>query len=64
MEEKSTKICSGCREALVTMMTNFEYLGHSFRAEVLRCPGCGQVYLPEEFVKSRMLAVEEELEDK
>jgi phage FluMu protein Com len=64
MEEKLTMICSKCRKALVMKTVSFEYLEHHFRAEVPRCPECGQVYIPEDFVQNRMKAVEEELEDK
>jgi hypothetical protein len=43
---------------------DFEYLGHRFFTDVLRCPDCGQVYIPEELVDTRMKDVETLLEDK
>jgi len=64
MDEKRTPICSRCRKELVMHNTKFSYLGRDFSAEVLRCPECGVVYLPEDFVRGRMADVEAELEDK
>ena len=34
------------------------------KTEILCCPKCGEVYLPEALVKGRMADVERELEDK
>ena len=64
MENEQTLICNLCSVPLEKMHTDFEYLGHSFHADTLRCPQCGQVYLPEELVRGRMAEVEYELEDK
>ena len=64
MGEKRKLICSMCNLELEPANANFTYLGHSFRAEVPRCPGCGQVFIPEELVKGRIAEVEAELEDK
>jgi len=44
--------------------TYFSYLGHSYYADILKCPGCGEVYIPEELAKGRMSEVETMLEDK
>lgn len=57
-------ICNRCAVPLCEMQTDFEYLGHSFHADTLRCPKCGQVYLSEELVRGRMSEVEYELEDR
>jgi hypothetical protein len=46
------------------MEASFSYLGRSFRYTVLRCPVCGQVYIPEETAAGRMREVERALEDK
>ena len=64
MDNQPKMICNACELELKPANTNFSYLGHSFRAEVPRCPGCGQVYIPEELVKGRIAEVEMELEDK
>ena len=49
---------------MVPKSTFFDYLGHNFHTEILCCPKCGEVYLPEALVKGRMADVERELEDK
>jgi len=64
VNEKEKWICNRCDLELKPANANFTYLGHSFRAEVSRCPGCGQVFIPEELVKGRIAEVEAELEDK
>jgi hypothetical protein len=62
--ENKKLICDKCREDMAPAPTNFTYLGHSFRTEVLCCPTCGQVFIPEDLVKGRMAEVEMMLEDK
>ena len=64
MDKEQKLICNECDMELIPTNVNFSYLGHSFRAEVPRCPECGQVFLPEELVKGRIAEVEMELEDK
>lgn len=64
MEENKKLICNICHVELKKTKTYFEYLGHSFHADMLRCPECGQVFIPEELVKGRMAEVEMMLEDK
>ena len=44
--------------------TSFDYLRHSFSAEVPKCPKCGQVFISEELVQSRVVPVEQLREDK
>ncbi len=63
-EEKNKLVCFRCKKELVPAKTDFTYLGHSFYTEVPRCPECGQVYISEELVKSRISDVEMQLEDK
>ena len=64
MDEKQKMICNLCNLELEPVNTNFSYLGHSFRADAPRCPGCGQVFISEELVKGRIAEVETILEDK
>jgi predicted RNA-binding Zn-ribbon protein involved in translation (DUF1610 family) len=64
MEEKKTLTCYRCNVELKAQKTYFEYLGHSFHADVLRCPECGEVYIPEDLAKGRIAEVEMQLEDK
>jgi len=63
MSEQSL-ICAACQCPLEKKRVDFEYLTHTFFADALRCPCCGQVYLPEDLVTGRVAEVEMELEDK
>jgi hypothetical protein len=63
-EENKVIICFKCQKELVPTKTFLNYLGHSFSAEIPRCPECGEVYIPEDLVKSRIAEVEMQLEDK
>ena len=62
--KKEKLICCRCNKELVPTQTFFDYLGHNFHTDILRCPECGEVYIPESLVKGRMAEVEQELEDK
>lgn len=57
-------ICVKCNTALVKTKTDFSYLKHNFNTELLRCPVCGQVYIPETLVKGKISEVEMALEEK
>jgi len=57
-------ICHKCQKELKPHRTYFTYLGHSFFTDILKCPECGEVYIPEELAKGRIAEVEMELEDK
>lgn len=63
MEDKDL-ICCKCNKKLEPKKADFTYLGHSFFTEILRCPDCGEVFIPEDLVKGRIAMVEMELEDK
>jgi hypothetical protein len=64
MAEPRTLICQKCRLELEPRKTDFTYLGHTFYADMLKCPGCGEVYIPEELAKGRIAEVEMQMEDK
>jgi hypothetical protein len=64
MTEEKEIICFKDHVKLKPAKTYLTYLGHTFSAEILRCPICGEVYIPEELVKSRIADVEMQLEDK
>lgn len=64
MADNKVIICAKCQKELKPAKTYLSYLGHSFSADILRCPDCGQVYIPEELAKGRIAAVEMQLEDK
>ena len=64
MGETRKMFCDKCKLELLPRKTDFSYLGHSFYADILACPGCGQVYIPEELAKGRISEVEMQMEDK
>jgi uncharacterized Zn finger protein len=64
MESGQKLICDRCGEELQLMEAQFNYLKRSFRHKILRCPSCGQAYVPEGLAKGRMRDVEKTLEDK
>lgn len=64
MENEKKLICAHCQKELVPQKTHFNYLGHSFSTDILKCPECGEAFIPEELVKGRMAEVEAQLEDK
>lgn len=63
MESKKL-ICNLCNVPLTPQKTEFHYLGHTFSADIPKCPKCGQVYIPEDLVTGKMAQVEMQLEDK
>jgi len=64
MAEEKVLICYKCQKELRPAKTFFNYLGHSFFADILRCPECGEVYIPEDLAKGRLAQTEMLLEDK
>ena len=64
MEEKRTSICAKCKVELELIEAQFSYLERTFCDKVPRCPQCGQVYITEDLVKSRIIKVETALEEK
>ena len=62
--EKRIWKCGICNKELVTKKTVFSYLGHTVAHEVLTCPKCGKVFIPEALAEGKMAEVEEQLEDK
>ena len=57
-------ICRRCHVEMKPERTFFNYIGHNFHTDLLKCPLCGEVYIPEYLVTGRMAEVERELEDK
>lgn len=64
MEENKVLLCDPCQTELKVSQVFLNYLGSSFHADLLKCPKCGQVYIPEDLVKNRVAEVEMQLEDK
>ncbi len=56
--------CVECNEPLVLGKVDIAYMGSSFPVELLTCPKCGLVLIPEELALGKMNEVEKALEDK
>ena len=48
---------------MVQKPVEVRYLGHTFPVELMSCPVCGQVYIPES-LRNKVREVEETLENK
>lgn len=57
-------ICDRCGKELVMGEVRFSYLDFDFRETLPKCPQCGQVFLSEEFVNTKVVSLEEQLEEK
>ena len=62
--EKTTWQCAGCNLALQPAKVNVSYLNSVFNVELMACPGCGFILVPEDLAVGKMLEVEQLLEDK
>ncbi len=56
--------CTRCDMPLETGSVNIAYLGSTFPVDLLRCPVCRQVFIPEDLALGKMVEVEKVLEDK
>jgi predicted RNA-binding Zn-ribbon protein involved in translation (DUF1610 family) len=56
--------CVACGQPLERGKVDVSYLGNSFQVELLKCPNCGLVLIPEELALGKMAEVEKALEDK
>ena len=57
-------VCARCEQPMVMAKVTVTYLGHKFPYDLLNCPGCGKVHVPEALATGKMLEVEQLLEDK
>ena len=57
-------LCADCGIALQPGKVTVSYLGNAYPVELLRCPRCGQTWVPEEIALGKMAEVEKTLEDK
>ena len=57
-------LCAACNVPLIPGTVDISYLGSSFPVELLKCPNCGLVLIPEELALGKMAEVEKSLEDK
>lgn len=56
--------CASCGQELVPGKVDISYLGNSFPVDLLKCPNCGLVLIPEELALGKIAEVEKTLEDK
>lgn len=63
-ERDAQWFCHACDQPLAPGPVVITYLGSEFTVELLRCPGCGMVFVSEELALGKMLEVERLLEDK
>lgn len=57
-------LCANCSIPLKTAQVTVAYLGNAYPVDLLRCPRCGLVLVPEELALGKMAEVEKTLEDK
>jgi len=57
-------ICARCNVPMGLEKASFKYMSFSFSVDLLTCPICKQIYIPEELVNGKMASVEMELEEK
>jgi MFS superfamily sulfate permease-like transporter len=57
-------VCADCNVPMQLGKVDIAYLGNSFPVDVLKCPTCGLVLIPEEMALGKMAEVEKALEDK
>lgn len=57
-------LCAKCNVEMKTGKVKAAYLGSEFPIELVTCPVCGMVYVPESLALGKMLQVEQALEDK
>ncbi len=56
--------CASCDLVLEPAKITLSYMRSTFPTTLLRCPGCGQCYLPEELALGPAREVEASLEEK
>ncbi len=62
--EATTWQCAGCYQPLQPVKVNVSYLNSVFNVELMACPQCGFILVPEKLAVGKMLEVEQLLEDK
>jgi hypothetical protein len=60
----STWLCANCNVPLETGKVDVAYLDNAFPVDLLKCPNCGLVLIPEDLALGKMVEVEKQLEDK
>ena len=62
--EKTTWQCATCQKPMEPAKVNVSYLNSVFNVELMTCPECGFIRVPESLAVGKMLEVEKLLEDK
>ncbi len=57
-------VCAQCDVPLELGKVTLAYLGNAYSVDLLQCPRCGQVLVPEGLALGKMAEVERTLEDK
>lgn len=63
-EDQGSWECSRCGVPLQIGKVRIAYLGNAYPVDLLKCPQCGLVMVPEALALGKMLEVEKALEDK
>lgn len=64
VENTEGLLCAKCNVPLEPGKVHITYIKCTFPAELLTCPECGLVYIPEELAYGKILEVEKMLEEK
>ena len=62
--EKTTWQRATCQKPMEPAKVNVSYLNSVFNVELMTCPDCGFILVPESLAVGKMLEVEKLLEDK
>jgi len=64
MNTQTEWMCATCNVPLEPSKVDVGYLGNAFPVDLLKCPNCGLVLIPEDLALGKMVEVEKQLEDK
>jgi uncharacterized Zn finger protein len=57
-------VCNKCQQEMAMAEVSATYLGANFEIELMKCPSCGLVYVPDSLATGKMEQLELSLEDK
>ncbi|MBI5928023.1 MAG: hypothetical protein HY862_01835 [Chloroflexi bacterium] len=63
-EPEQVWMCDNCNIPLQPDKVDVAYMGNAFPVELLKCPKCELVFIPEDLALGKMVEVEKQLEDK
>jgi hypothetical protein len=64
MSDQQGWLCANCNVPLETGKVDVAYLDNAFPVDLLKCPNCSLVLIPEDLALGKMVEVEKQLEDK